>query len=256
MPITPVDTYTNAKLEPLPGYEHVEDAVAFMPNLTIARGTVLGQVTAANSAEIQTINYAADVAGGTYTLTIEDANDTGVTHTTAALAWNISNANLKIAIDALLATAGYAGAVVTIGGGASPVDCTVTFGGTAANWDMPLMVATSSLVTAALAPTTVTVDATQAGNRAGLWGPYNDALADGREVARAIAAYDFRTDHLGRVAYAGANEAPQHGAYEPTSSAWFKGAFQTTQLIGLDANGVADLGRIIKGALANGVLLI
>lgn len=255
MPRDPEILYSMQKVEPLYPIAGGQSNLNFMPNLTIPRGTVLGQVSAANANEVQTIDFAGAPNvpdAGTFTLSIVGID--GGTFTTAPLAWNISNANLKIAVDALLDAAGYEGATVTVGGGPAPVDATLTFGGTAANWDMPLMVATSSLTVGGVA-TTVAVVATTAGNRLGLWGPYNDAVNDGREVARAIAVYDMRTDNFGRVVYTGAN-SPEHGIYHNSAPAWFKGSFATTDLVGLDANGIADLGRLESGTLADGVLAL
>jgi hypothetical protein len=257
-PVNPVDTYTDQKLEALPGYESTTDAVAFIPNTTFEKGTVVGQISSASANEVQTINFSAGgdaPTGGTFTLSI--AGIDGGTFTSSALAYNISNANLKIAIEALLDSAGYEGATVTIGSGPAPADATVTFGGTAANWNMPLMVATSSLTAGEGASPTVAVDATTAGNRIGLFVPYDDdGTDDGRRVAKGICQYSFRTDNLGRVVYAGANTPPQGGAYETTAPVYFKGAFKTSELTGLDDNGAADLGRIIKGTVTDGVLVI
>lgn len=252
MSVNPTIQYTLTKVEPIFPEEGGQSPVNFMPNLTVARGTVLGQVSAANASEVQTLDFGGTVSGGTFTLSITGP-DGGTTYTTAALAYNISNANLKIAIDALLASAGYVGATVTIGGGACPTDATVTFGGTAANWNMPLMVATSSLTGSS--PTLVVTETT-AGNRIGLWGAYNDGASDGREVAKAIAVYDFRTDSLGRVVYAAAGDSPEYGIYYTSAPAWFKGRFRTTDLVGLDANGIADLGRLESGTAADGILAI
>ena len=253
MPASFVVEYSSRKVEPLFPQEGGQRELAFMPGQTIVAGTVLGQVSAVDTAEIQTINFDAGVDGGTFTLSI--AGIDGNTFTTAALPFNISNENLKTAIDALLASAGYVGATVTIGAGPLPVDATVTFGGTAANWAMPLMVATSNLTVGGV-PAGVTVDATQAGNRAGLWGPYNDAATDGREVARAIATYTFRTDNFGRVVFGQAGTSPEHGIYHQTAPAWFKGRFRTTDLTGLDANAIVDLGRLESGTLADGILAL
>lgn len=245
--------YTMDKIEPLYPLSGGVRALNFMPNLTVEKGRVLGQVTADDADEVQTINFSADAdvpTGGTFTLSITGID--GGTYTTAALAYNISNANLKIAIDALLATAGYDGATVAITDGPSPADATVTFGGDAANWNMPLMVATSALTAGVGATPTVAVAATTAGNRVGLWGHYSDAANDGREVAKAIAQYSFRTDNMGRVVYA--TGSPEHGDYHTNAPAYFKGSFKTSELVGLDANAVADLGRLSMGTLTDGVL--
>jgi hypothetical protein len=174
----PINTYSGLKLEALPGFAAITDALAFMPDLTIARGTLLAQVSAADVNAVQTIDFSSAgnaPNGGTFTLAIVGTD--GATYSTAALAYNISNANIKIAIEALLLAAGYAGATVTITGGAAPTDVVVTFGGTAAAWDMPLMTVTNNLTSAGTA--TVTVADTTPGNKIGLWGPYvGTKLAD------------------------------------------------------------------------------
>jgi hypothetical protein len=79
---------------------------------------------------------------------------------------------------------------------------------------------------------------------------------DGRHIAKAITQYTFRTDYMGRVVYAAANQSPQYGAYETTSPVYFAGAFQTSELTGLDAKAAADLGKIIKGTVTDGVLVV
>jgi hypothetical protein len=363
MPETYQKVFAMRGVEPFYPEVGRERALAFMPNLTVLKGTVLAQVSAADANEVQTINFDAGIDGGTFTLSIVGID--GGTFTTAALAYNITNANLKIAIDALLASAGYAGATVTITNGALPTDATVTFGGTSAAWNMPLMTATSNLTDGGVAEA-VTVDATTGGNKLGLWGPYvgtkladpttgptatsaatgslpllgqyvvtythltaqgeslpspgtpvaltttdqsidvtpaalpagttgiriylngvfaeestqttatlvnvgaiagtasiamptiNTAFTntDGRQVARAIAHYDFRTDAFGRVAFADAGTTPQNSAYETTAPAWFGGEFKTTDLVGLDAQAVADLGRLQSGTIADGILAV
>jgi hypothetical protein len=42
----------------------------------------------------------------------------------------------------------------------------------------------------------------------------------------------------------------------PDAPAWFKGYFDTKDLTGLDAAGIVDLGRLVSGVLADGVLEI
>jgi len=91
----------------------------------------------------QILDFNGSVTGGTFTLSI--AGSVGGTFTTSALAYDISNANLKTAIDDLLTSAGYTDVTVTIGGGPCPTDTRVTFGGPAGSWNMPLMAANSSL---------------------------------------------------------------------------------------------------------------
>lgn len=93
-----------------------------------------------SSGSVQVLDTGGTWSSGTFTLAI--AKIGGGTETTSALAYNISNANIKIAIDAILLAAGYTGATVTLTGGpVASADVTVTFGGTASSVDMPLLVA-------------------------------------------------------------------------------------------------------------------
>lgn len=252
MPINPTTTYTNEVLMPLKPEGAVEDVLTFAPNLSIKAGTLLAQISGADANEVQTLNFSGTWAeADTFTISITGVD--GGTYSTSALALNatpaVTNAALKTALDALLAAAGYDGATVTIGSGPAPADTTITFGGTAGNWDMPLM--TVSSVTAG--DGTVVIDATTAGVRNGVWGVYDDSVST-RNVAKAIAKYTFRTDYFGRVVYAAAGTSPQHGNYTLTAPAYTKGIFATEDLTGLDANAVSDLGRLAKGSTTKGVL--
>lgn len=85
----------------------------------------------------------------------------------------------------------------------------------------------------------------------GKWYAYNNANADGTEVARGIAMYDFTTDASGKVTIA--NET---GVTYDSAPVYLAGTFRTTELTGLDAAGVTDLGRLVAGSLADGVLRI
>lgn len=76
---------------------------------------------------------------------------------------------------------------------------------------------------------------------------YNNANADGTEVARGILQYPIVTDASGN-AYIGATAAVgEHGQTELTAPIYISGAFNVADLTGLDAAGLADLGRLIFG---------
>ena len=376
MPNLAVDSFSNAKLEALPGKSAMIEALSFMPNLTVPRGTLLGQLSAAaNVNEVQTLDWTGNwTTGDVFTLGIVGVDGGSYTSDYTFLTATPSAALLKAAIEALLTTAGYGGVTVTVSQ-AAPTDATITFGGAAAAWDMPLMTAVLKTVAG---NGTVLISATTAGVRIGLWGPYvgtkladqpalptvayagsggyipdktclivqithltaqgeslpsagiiaisanatnslnvtpatlpsgvtginvylNGVLAktaaqtsatvinvpalvtslalgtiagsglprantaftntDGRHIAKAIAMYDFRTDEMGRVAFAGSGQTPQRGAYEGAAPAYFSGAFKnaslwTTLVAGITADALADLkGRLIKGTLTDGVFV-
>ena len=107
-PINPTIHFAQEKVEPLYSIQGGMSELNFMPNIVVTKGTVLGQVSSVNADEIQTLNFSGAPlvpTGGSFTLSIIGV-DGSTTYTTAALAWNISNANLKIAVDALLDSAG------------------------------------------------------------------------------------------------------------------------------------------------------
>lgn len=257
-----MDTYSNQKVEPIYPVEGGMSELNFKPGLTIAAGTVLGQATASAAVnEVQTITPTSTCTGGTFGLTIAGVDGGTYSAKTAAgsvlLPWNITNAALKISLDALLLEAGY-GALdgivapaVAITNGPVPLATTITFStaGGGAGIDWPLMVIDTTNITGG---GSLAMVATTAGVTVGLW----EAYVDSTTVAQAIAVYSFRTDNLGRVVFGGANSVAQDGLYSKTAPAWFKGRFKTADLTGLDANGVADLGRLESGTVADGIVAI
>lgn len=271
MPVNPIASYLGDGVVPIfKPEDQLSLALTFAPNLNVRRGGLLGQVSSANAAEVQTLNFSGTWAeGDTFTISIVGID--GGTYSTPALALDstpdYANADLDTAIESLLEAAGYYGATVAITNGPAPADTTITFGGTALYKDMPLMSVT--YVTAG--DGTVTIDATTPGVSKGLWVPYDDdGTDDGRRVARAISQYDFRTDYAGRVVFAkqadpsygsvtGGYTPPQHNNYSLSAPAWFSGVFKVSDLYiwnGAtsawdqypDANACTDLGRIICGA--------
>lgn len=80
---------------------------------------------------------------------------------------------------------------------------------------------------------------------------YANGNVDGSETAKAIAMYDFTTDGSGNVTIANETGVTYH-----TAPVWVAGTFRTTELTGLDAAAVTDLGRLLSGTVADGVLRI
>lgn len=219
--------------------------VNLAPSLTLAAGTVLGRITNA-AADVQTISDTGTVSGGTFT--ISGTNPiTGNTFTTAAVAYNVSNANLQVALEAVLGT----GNVTVAGSGLPTADTTITGAGALLNVPVPLMTVNNASITGggslAIAHTTV-------GRTADTYAAYLDSNSDGTEVAKCILASDVTTDAAGRV-NKGTYSYGLTGA-DPAVDVWVKGYFRVTDLVGLDAAAVADLGRIVKGSATAGVLYV
>jgi len=351
------------KVEPVfPVGNGVFRACSFLPNLTIAAGTVVGEVTAASVAEVQTITCTPTVSGGAFKLTIVGI-DSATSYSTAALAYGITNANLKIAVDALLLAAGYEGVTVAVTGGPLPTSAVLTFGDSGQYLNPPLMTVTVSTLSGggsyAVVHTTTgvakfrwgayvgtvlanptagpTVASKTGGSTLPVLGQYmvqysygtaagetllsapspvaltttdriiavssitlpanattinlyvNGAFvhaltatgaydistldtagehpapvantastnAKGLNVALGIAQYSFTTDDLGQVLYGDLpNVAEYGGVKRATASVIVGGAFKTSELTGLDAAAVAQLGRLQQGSVADGILWI
>lgn len=247
--------FSNKKCLPLfDGEQNNVIYAKMMPNLVVARGTVLGQVTSASADEVQKIDFSADgnvPTGGTFVVTIPQA-DGPVVHSTDDLAYNISAANLKIALDALLDAAGYTGGTVAITGSAAPADQTITFGGQLAGTAVPLMTATGTELTSS-GTATVEITRTTAGTTKGLWGVYDaSGTNDGRRTAGAIAMFDFRTDRTGRVIYTSVKGSnPPVPTYDDATPVYIAGHFKKADLTGLDATAEAALGRSVSDTIVS-----
>jgi hypothetical protein len=68
----------------------------------------------------------------------------------------------------------------------------------------------------------------------------------------------FRSNVATGYTVSGASSSPEHGIYHEAADVWVSGIFRVADLIGLDANAVVDLGRIVSGAWnsADGLLSI
>jgi hypothetical protein len=85
----------------------------------------------------------------------------------------------------------------------------------------------------------------------------NTATAgDGTDVAKGLLMYDCTTDTNGNITHS--YEAGQSsfipGATGLVTPIFWRGIFRTTDLIGLDANAVSQLGRLVSGTITAGLL--
>lgn len=81
---------------------------------------------------------------------------------------------------------------------------------------------------------------------------YANGNSDGSEVALGVSQYDVTVDASGNHTWGGSSFGETR-LYAPV---FISGFFKTTDLTGLDAPGIADLGRLVHGTLADGVLAI
>lgn len=73
--------------------------------------------------------------------------------------------------------------------------------------------------------------------------PYANGNNDGTETAAIIAQYSFTTDGSGKVTFAGERFK------RDTAPCYTRGDFLISELTGLDAGAIADLGRVENGVL-------
>jgi hypothetical protein len=92
----------------------------------------------------------------------------------------------------------------------------------------------------------------------GVYKAYNDANNDGSQTAKAIAQYDMQIDANGLITLSsvGSTAGGESGEKLRAAPAYVSGTFKTTDLTGLDAAAVTDLGRLIQGTVADGILRV
>lgn len=243
MPVAAQNTFSASRLDPLYDFEDALTLPAnFVPGSTILKGTILGPVTAAVN-DVQTLTISA--TGGTYTISYTDPI-TGVVKTTTALNYNDNAATQQAAMN-VAGMLGTSGVAVTSTG-----PWIYTFSGTAyAGKAQPLLTVNTALLTGG----TASFAHTTSGAPAGVLKAYASGNSDGSQIPYGIAQYDMYIDALGNV-YLGATSAiSQWGEVRKDGPYYFAGTFDTSLLVGLDANAVtAAKWRLVNGTVAAGVL--
>lgn len=222
-------------LQPVQGGPVAKGNVRLPAQANWVKGTVLGYVTGTGSpvSEVHTLTVTSTPAG-TFILNWSGpiGYQTGpITYSGTA---GTMVANVQAALDALF------GAGNTVVAGTSPY--TITYAADLANKNIPIPSIISSLTGGSIAVTETAVGHPGSG----LAMPYDDAASDGRQTAKVILIADTKTDIAGQL-------ITNIGVSQKTAAEVFtQGDFYCSDLpIGagvgsLDANGVADLGRIIN----------
>jgi hypothetical protein len=236
-----VNTFPMAPFVPYTENEKArEKEVNIGPSLTLAAGTVMGQVSAAAN-DVQTITMGT-ATGGSFTLTL--STPTGSGNTAAINISGISNATIQAAVVGLV---GAGNAVVS---GAGPY--VITFQGSLANTPIPIGVVNSS-VTGGTAPA---IAHTTTGASLGTWKAYASGNGDGTQTARGILKYAVITDAAGNVTF-GSTAGGQWGQTYLTAPVYVCGTFRTLGMVGWDANARSNLAAHLEsGTDADGVVRI
>lgn len=220
------------------------------PNLTVAQGTILGQVTSANVSDVQTIATTGGGTGGT--ITFGFGGPTGIQYFTVP--YNATAAQFQAAMQAL-GNVG-AGNVLCTGGALGSAGIVATFSGALAYGPQPLLFVSANNITGGSSPS-VTVTHTTTGVKNGAVGIYAQGNSDGTQTPIGISNFSFITDPAGNVYLGNAAGGPYTGnPIGPNCSVVVGGYFNTSALVGLDNNAVLKLGRLVSGVLAAGVLKV
>lgn len=233
MPTTASRIYQNSGLQPVWPYNPFEGMDVNLPGgVDYPAGQVLGAVTGAAANDVQTITITGTPDAGSIRVLMNG-------EITAAIAFNATAATVAAALVALPSIG--AGNVTVTGGPGPGTAWVVTGAGALANRRLPVMTAINSL-TGGTAPAVAVVHTTLGTNGPGLFAAYDDTLSDGTEVARALLKRRTRTHIDGTLIDDVGLNTTKRAVFVYTG-----GYFLTSELTGLDAAGVADLGRLVVG---------
>jgi len=241
--LNPINTYTGGGVRPCMDVESgLTDAVNLPASKYLPQGTVLGQVVGSGTAvaEVQTLTITGTPTGGTFILQYDGEY-------TSAIAYNATAADVQAALEALpsIGTGGVTGG----GGGLPGTAVTITFAGSLAGLAQPLITVVASL-TGGTNPAAAVARTTAGKPAGGYWDAYDDSASGsfaGLATARRILQYNSRTDSQGRIYASTTKQGSDNAFFQRSTPAWIAGTFRGSDLTGLDANGVTDLGRLIAG---------
>jgi hypothetical protein len=239
MPANPTHVYTGGCLQPSRTPEEAKTGAVRLAVGTYPKGQVIAQrdaVTAAN--DVQTLTVTGTPTEGTFHLSFQGKVTALITYsqTDATL-----QANILAALEALENIGAGNVAVVSSGSGTSVA---ITFQGKAGSIEQaPLSFEVNGL-TGGSSPNASFARTTLGREVGGTWVKYDDARSDGGGVARAVLSHGVTVDSHGFHTASGGEWGDQKGLSAPCH---FAGTFHTAELIGLDANGVADLGKLLTG---------
>lgn len=229
--------YSNDGLNPLYDGAMLDD-VALPAGVLYPKGQLLAPVAGSGTAvnDVQTMTITGTSSGGT------DAIFWAGQYV-GTLVWNSTAAQAKVVFDAFFGVGN-----TTITGGPWPgTPLVITFTGGSAGLFQPLLTHISALT--GTSPVNTITHTTSGAPAGGFFTAYIDGTAD---PARRALRYASATDWQGFIT--NGNASLQGTSFVPLvrgAPAYFKGIFRASDLVGLDANGVVDLGKLINGTAFN-----
>lgn len=241
MPTSPIITYRMLRVDPVVDPELASMmAVNLKASLVYPAGTILGELIGID--EVQTITI--DATGGTFTATFG-------AQTTIATAWNATAAVLQANLEAL-STIGIGNVLVTKSG----LVYTVVFRGTLGSQNVAAMTTTATGLTGGAGTAVVATATAGVAGTPGVYGPYASGNTDGSQNPKGILKYACATDANGQIWQGLTAGSSEFGQSTKDTSMWFRGTFRTEDLVGLDANAITKLGRLIYGTYAKGAVSV
>lgn len=199
-------------------------------------GRVLALSNIAARAELRTLTISGTPTGGTFTPTYTADK----VYTGTACAHNAAASVVQASLETIFG----AGNVTVSGSAGGPYAC--TFANSLANVEIAGTFGIINALTGGTSPTGTWAQTTKGSSGAGQAVAYVNGGPDGTDVARVILAYDYVSDPMGGV-------VTEHGTTQQayTPACYVSGYFLCSELTGLDADGAADLGKIVVGTAFN-----
>jgi len=257
MSSVPIQTYSGLRLDPKYPGQCKQKPYPLAPG-TYPAGSVMGQITAANVNDVQTITVTSST-GGTFKVTVPFNNQS----LSVTVAYNVSLADLQTALNNLL-NVNPPLSPFAASGATQPVRLAVT-GTPGASY---VITAALALAGRPLPAMTVTDNTTGSGHSVtiahttpgvgpfGALGAYVDANTDGTGVAVGLLEYACYVDLFGNITI-GSSVTQSGGEWGQTllsAPAFYQGDFDLADLTGLDADALTDLNaHVIAGSVASGI---
>lgn len=224
--------FTQNELRPAFAPEEAVKITARLPiGPRIPAGQVLGFTNTAARNDVKTITITGTPTGGTWTFTF-------LGQVSSSLAFNATAATVQAAVDAF-----FGPSCCTVTGGPGPgTPWVLTFTGMMGNVLIKSFTVTGSF-TGGTTPAIAIANTTTGSAGAGQMDIYDDSTVP---TAHGLLAIDYVSDiNGGLLTERGGSGQP----YNPP--VYIGGFFRVADLTGLDANGLADLGRMAVGSAFN-----
>jgi hypothetical protein len=248
MPTSAIRTWSRQKLEPaLYADRALTTAIKLAASLDLARGTVMAEKIGTD--EKQKLVITGGPTGGSFTMTFGG-------QTTDAIAYNAPACDVEAALEEL-STIGD-GNVRCYGGQLPDGLVYIEFTGELGGANQAQLTTTDSLTGGTTPATAVTTVRAGAAGTPGEYAAYDPDAVNGLQLPKGILVYDVQTDASGNATFSetSGREGGEFDEEYGDVPMYLSGYFNTEDLTGLDLKAVPQLGRLVSGTVADGVLAV